>query len=349
MEQGVRHIRRVRADEANATDSRDFVDFDEQIGEARRLFPLDVTITIDRLPKKRYFDATLVGEGSNFVQNILRRARLLRPANARDDAVRAELIAPEHNAHHRLEDARSNARQAFRVVLAERVANDARRVAVLETVDADRDLLRPGRGGVGDQIDETIDLPRADDDVDVRRSAENRRLVFLRHTPHHADQRAGLLRFPMLQSSERAVNFLLGVFANAAGVEEQKRGVLARLGSLPTGGNQLRRREFRVERVHLTTDRFNVKLFHRRRFAFLFESLSLPPFGRVFRRRRAFESRKTPRPLPFILPEFAATQSAAQRKARQKPGVRANFDEISQEKSSIRILQSGSARKNSRP
>ena len=93
------------------------------------------------------------------------------------------------------------------------------------------------------------------------RALKNDVLVLLRHASHNGDDRARLLRLPMLQPAKGAVNFLFGVFAHATGVKENQIGVLTRCKALPTCGNQSRRRKLRIQDVHLTPDRFNVK-FH---------------------------------------------------------------------------------------
>ena len=70
-----------------------------------------------------------------------------------------------------------------------------------------------------------MQLPGADDQVDVRRPLEDQLLIFLGHAAEDADDLVGLLALGVLQPAQRAVDLVLGMLADAAGVEQDRVGV----------------------------------------------------------------------------------------------------------------------------
>ena len=180
LQEFVGHVGGIGAHEPHAANTGYLIDFHEQIGETGRLFALDVTVAVDRLTQQDDFDDALIRKRANLVEDIFRRTRLLRPANAWNDTVRAEFIAPEHNADHRLKDARTRFREPFRVEKTKRIANGVRIVLILEPIHADGDLLRAGRRRGRDKRREPIYLAGPANNIDVGRARKNLRLIFLR-------------------------------------------------------------------------------------------------------------------------------------------------------------------------
>ena len=77
-----------------------------------------------------------------------------------------------------------------------------------------------------------MQLPRADHQVDVRGPLEDQLLVFLGHAAQHADDLVGMALFDVLQPAQGAVDLVFGVLADAAGVEQDRVGLLRRVDQL---------------------------------------------------------------------------------------------------------------------
>src|SRR5262245_9315891 len=66
----------------------------------------------------------------------------------------------------------------------------------------------------------------------------------------------------MAQTAEGAVNLVLGVLADAAGIEENDVGALDRLGQLVAVAAQTSHHELAIEHIHLAADGFEVEFLH---------------------------------------------------------------------------------------
>ena len=74
----------------------------KQIGQPNASARSVVAVAVDRLAQQRHLQAALVGQPADLGLDLGSRPALLGPANARHDAVGAELVAAEHDPHHRL-------------------------------------------------------------------------------------------------------------------------------------------------------------------------------------------------------------------------------------------------------
>ena len=69
-----------------------------------------------------------------------------------------------------------------------------------------------------------MQLPRPDDQIDIRRPLEHEPLIFLRHAAEHADDLVRMVLLGVLQPAEGAVDLVLGMLADAARVEQDRVG-----------------------------------------------------------------------------------------------------------------------------
>ena len=99
------------------------------------------------------------------------------------------------------------------------------------------------------------EVARAKHDVDVRITFPDLRgdAVLLRHTTDNRYNHVTVTLFKFLHLSDVTVNFLLGCFADTAGVEHHDVGVFHRVARVVAKAFQHARDFFRVVYVHLTT------------------------------------------------------------------------------------------------
>ena len=71
-----------------------------------------------------------------------------------------------------------------------------------------------------------VQLAGADDQVDIRGSFENDALIFLGHAAEDADDFVWVLAFGVFEAAQGAVDFVFGVLADAACVEQDRVGVV---------------------------------------------------------------------------------------------------------------------------
>src|SRR5947208_13005875 len=143
---------------------------------------------------------------------------LLRPAHAGDDAIRAELVAANHDADVRLKRRRSHRWIAQRVVALEAALDlVARRFLAVET---EGQLQLAGALHFLNQFGQTGKLAGAADDVHVRGTLADQFLVFLGHAAEHANNFLWVAALVGTEPAKRTVNLVLGVLADAASVEE---------------------------------------------------------------------------------------------------------------------------------
>ena len=102
LQQVGRHVLGIIGDELQPADALDLVQLVEQIGQADRLRAGRVFVAVDGLAEQRHFQAAVVGQAADLVDDFGGRPALFRPAHPRHDAIGAELIAAEHHPHHRL-------------------------------------------------------------------------------------------------------------------------------------------------------------------------------------------------------------------------------------------------------
>ncbi len=118
----------------------------------------------------------------------------------------------------------------------------------------------PG-GNPLEQLGHLRELARADDQVDVRRALEDQLLVLLGHAAQHADDLVRVLLLDVLQPAQGAVDLVLGMLADAAGVEEDRVGAAGAVDQLVARLAQTGHHQLAVEHVHLAADGFDVQTF----------------------------------------------------------------------------------------
>ena len=114
--------------------------------------------------------------------------------------------------------------------------------------------------GVVDQRGNLRKLPGAHDQIHVRGPVKNQRLIFLGHAAHHADDLPRPAFFAVLQPPQLAVDFVLGMLADAARVEQHgvgfadvRRQFVALFAERPHD-------QFAVQHIHLAADGFDIEL-----------------------------------------------------------------------------------------
>ena len=148
-----------------------------------------MAIAVDRLAEERDLLATLLGERWRTSAMIsLRRAALLRAANAGDDAIRAELVAPDHDPHVRLVRRRAHRRIAQRVeaFVAPRQSCRGNRFCGRGSPPGPRLAVR---SNLANEVRHLVQLSR--DRRPCRRSygaLKDQLLILLRHAAHDAER-----------------------------------------------------------------------------------------------------------------------------------------------------------------
>jgi hypothetical protein len=102
-------------------------------------------------------------------------------------------------------------------------------------------------------------LSGADDEVDVRGFLKDQVLIFLGHAADDADDFGGAIAFAEFEASEGAVDFVFGVFTDAAGIEDDCVGLFGVVGELVAVAAQGGDYQFAVQHIHLAADGFDVE------------------------------------------------------------------------------------------
>ena len=226
------------------------------------------------LAEERHFLHARCGERARFREHVVEGPRHLLAARIRHDAEGAVLAAAFHDGDEG------------------RGAIHARRRKVVELLDLrerDVDLGMAGRAAACEELGQAMQRLRAEDDVHVRRAANDRFALLARHASAHADENAGTRALERLHAPEVGEDLLLRLLAHGARVEQDEVGLGGIGGLLVTlGGGEHVGHLVRVVLVHLASERPDEDLL-RWRHAFLVAELNP---GRVEVR-------------PEILPRFA--------------------------------------------
>ena len=246
----------------------------EQIGQVQRARAGRVLIAVDGLAQQGHFQAAVVGQAADLVDDLGGRPALLGPADPRHDAIGAELVAAEHHPHHRLGlgsrgEGRGERGEAmvvvtqmgtvpfFRLRPAGHKSGEAlldRRPVALAAVETHLDPRAAAGGHLFQERRQLAQLAGPNHQIDVRSAAEDLLLVLLGHAAQDADDRARAFFFEKLQPAQGAVDFVLGMLAHAARIQQDRiraAGAIDQLMARPqqVGGDQLA-----VEHVHLATN-----------------------------------------------------------------------------------------------
>ena len=212
-------VLRVGARVADAADPFDLADPAQQIGEQRLpAVQLEIaTVRVDVLAEQRHLDHPVGGELADLAEHVAGAAGDLCTSHDRNDAERARVVAADRDGHPRRVRGLAVARQ--------------RRGNVV-----DRDRLVPDLGdrapllGVVEQIDDAMGVVGAEHDVDPRCPFLDRLLVLLGHAPADDDLHRRLAALHSPQGTEIAVQLLVGVLADGAGVEHDNVGIFWSVG-----------------------------------------------------------------------------------------------------------------------
>ena len=261
-EQVVRHVLGVVRDELNAVDAFDIVQGREKVTKPPAAAGFFVAVAVNSLAEERDFAAAFSGELATLGDDRGRRSALLGAADTGDDAVRAELIAADHDP-----DVRLVLRGSHRGVT-ERIetfvaAFDLGAVAVL-AAEADFHALGTRRAFCADFAYERghlVQLAGADDQINIRGAFEDDALVVLRHAAEDANYRIRMFALGVFQPAEGAVDLVFRVLADATCIEKYRVGVVRIVRQLVTVFAQAGDDELAVEFVHLAADGFDVQ-FH---------------------------------------------------------------------------------------
>ncbi len=239
----------------------DVVQRHEQVGQPRRAPAAPIAVAVDGLAQERDFLAALIGQHAGFGQDVLRRTALLRAAGHGHDAVGAELVAADLDPQVGLEGRRPHGRIAERIEGLVAAADLLRRS--LPAVQADGQLAASTRAGALDQFRRLLQLPRTDDQIDVRRTIEDQPLVLLGHAAQDADDLFGMTLLVAPELAQGAVDLVLGVLPHAAGIEQDRVGLLDGIDQLvavlPEAGHD----HFAVQHIHLAADGLDVEVMRR--------------------------------------------------------------------------------------
>ena len=168
-------------------------------------------VGVDVLAEQRDLEDALLDERLHLGQHVARAAVALAPAQARHDAEGAGVVAADADAHpgarRRLAPGRQHARE------------DLERLG-------DLDLRLGVVAGPLEQHRQAAEVVRAEDDVDPRRALDQRAAVLLRQAAADGDLHAGMGVLDRAQVTEVAVEPVVGVLADGAGVEDDQVGRL---------------------------------------------------------------------------------------------------------------------------
>ena len=215
-EELLRRVARVARHKADPEITRDVVDHPDEVGKIDAAIEI-LAVGVDVLPQQR---DVLIPGGDKLARlgyDVLRQTRALAPADIRDDAVGAEVVAAVHDRKPGLD----------RAVAPHRDALGHGAVVLFGGEDAPvlfHDLL--------EQLREAPQLVRAEDQVDHRIG----HLDLLRHVlllDHAAADRDDLPRprlFRVGQRADVAQHAHLGVLAHGAGVHDDHVGLKLVLG-----------------------------------------------------------------------------------------------------------------------
>src|SRR5437773_1241421 len=143
---------------------------------------------------------------------------LFRSADARHDAVRAELVAPDHDADIGLIARRPHRWIAERIVAFETPLDFV--PVRLIAGEAESELRLAGSLHLGNQFGQPAELSCAADNVHVGSPAPDELLILLSHTAQNAQDRVGVPALVETKSPECTVDLVFRVLTDATCVEQ---------------------------------------------------------------------------------------------------------------------------------
>ena len=247
-----RHVARIIRDKLDPVEAVDGVEIVEKIGEARRPSAVAPLVGVDRLADEGDLAAALGNELRGLGEDRRRGARLLRPADARHDTKRAELVAASLRPHERLKRRRPHRRIAVGVVALEAPGDGV--AAAGGAVEAHLDPRRAAGEDLFDDPRYAVKLPGADDEVDPRSPGADELLVLLRHAAEDTDDQSRTVLLLLTDAPQGRPDLVFGMLADTAGVVEDCVGLSRARCQLPSLAAQRRHDKLAVEDVHLAAD-----------------------------------------------------------------------------------------------
>ena len=233
----------VRAGEAHAPDALDGTDGTEQIGEQRSSLRDVATVGVHVLAEQRHLGHAAAGEELHLGHDVVERPADLRAAHGRDDAEGARVVTSGLNVHPRrvreLTDGTGPKERIGPRLRCRRVED-----------------LHDGAFGLGpaQQAGRAGQVVRAEHDVDPAHLLLNALAVLLGQAAADGDLQPGLGVHQLLEVPERPVQALIGVLADAAGVEHHDIRVLHGGRRLQAVSHQQSGEPLRVVLVHLAPE-----------------------------------------------------------------------------------------------
>ena len=211
LDQRIGELQRVRggeADAADAFDAGDGVDQYRKIGFAT--VEGGAAVGVDVLAEQVHLAHALGGELGHFHQDVVEGAADFLAAGIGHHAVRAVLRAAFHDGDERSGPFGAGLGQA---------------VEFLDLGEADVHLRLAGAAAGVDQLRQTVQGLRTEDEVHIRRARDDGSAFLRGHAAADADHHAFLMLFVALPAAELAEDFFLRLLADRAGVDQDDVGL----------------------------------------------------------------------------------------------------------------------------
>ena len=204
-------------------------------------------VGVDVLAEQRDLDDAVGGQPADLVDEIVERTADLDTPHRRHDAERAAVVAADLDRDPRRVALPRGGPAAPTGTVRGRRPPPPSRISVTRSVGA----------GFVQQLGRPVHVVGAEHDVDVRRPPADRVTVLLGQAAADHDLEVGAGRFERLEVAERAVELVVGVLADAAGVEHDHVGLVRPLGGLQTVGLEQAGDALGVVLVHLAPEGAN--------------------------------------------------------------------------------------------
>ena len=235
----VGEVARMRAGEANPLETVDCAARTQELAECLTVAELNA-VGVHVLAEQRDLQDPLGDECLDLGENLTGPAVLLRAPQCRDDAEGARVVAP---------DAHRHPGGIRRVAL----RRQRRREGLERLLDLDLGLVHHAR--TLEEDGQGSDVVGAEHDIDDRGLLQDHALVLLGKAAADRDLHARVLGLHRDEMAEIAVELVVGVLADRAGVEHDDIGDGAINGRNETSGLQQPRESLGVVDVHLAAVR----------------------------------------------------------------------------------------------
>ena len=231
----------------------------EQLGKAERPVRdgVGLAVGVDVLAEQIDFPNAPVHEQADFLQNVGRRAAGFAAPGVGHHAVAAKVVAALHDVDRTQDRVFGRFRRVVPVPPQFLKGRDGEIRGEVEGQDVALAALQPG-----EQRREPIKLLGADHQVDRRHPRDEPLALLLGHAAAHADDGGfSAFRPHVAQLSQKAVDLLLGLVADAARVDQNQVGRLRIIRGHPAVLGEQPRHDFRIAAVHLAAEGSDVGKF----------------------------------------------------------------------------------------